>query len=176
MRRTFVASLSRLQTFIKRTLSSPTLFPPLIKSHPLPLIKSCSTGMPFISFSVFTPSIFIPGVFNYGFFSPSLQTKTLSETNKSPVTCHQSPVTSHQSLVTSHLSPVTSHHLLVQVDVDNSGFLEFPEFCLMMYKKLSDADAVSLNYIIIGKTGFYERDKISGHSGIVLVALIEIYL
>ena len=27
-----------------------------------------------------------------------------------------------------------------QVDVDGSGFLEFPEFCLMMYKKLSDTD------------------------------------
>ena len=26
------------------------------------------------------------------------------------------------------------------VDVDGSGFLEFPEFCLMMYKKLSDTD------------------------------------
>ena len=29
-----------------------------------------------------------------------------------------------------------------QVDVDGSGFLEFPEFCLMMYKKLSDTDVV----------------------------------
>jgi calmodulin len=28
------------------------------------------------------------------------------------------------------------------VDVDGSGFLEFPEFCLMMYKKLSDTDQV----------------------------------
>ena len=27
-----------------------------------------------------------------------------------------------------------------QVDVDGSGFLEFPEFCLMMHKKLSDTD------------------------------------
>ena len=26
------------------------------------------------------------------------------------------------------------------MDVDGSGFLEFPEFCLMMYKKLSDTD------------------------------------
>jgi calmodulin len=26
------------------------------------------------------------------------------------------------------------------VDVDGSGFLEFPEFCLMMHKKISDTD------------------------------------
>ena len=36
-------------------------------------------------------------------------------------------------------SLVTNFH---QVDVDGSGFLEFPEFCLMMYKKLSDTDVV----------------------------------
>ena len=28
----------------------------------------------------------------------------------------------------------------VQVDVDGSGYLEFPEFCTLMYKKLSDTD------------------------------------
>ena len=27
-----------------------------------------------------------------------------------------------------------------QVDVDGSGFVEFPEFCNLMYKKISDAD------------------------------------
>ena len=28
----------------------------------------------------------------------------------------------------------------IQVDVDGSGFVEFPEFCNLMYKKISDAD------------------------------------
>ena len=34
----------------------------------------------------------------------------------------------------------TSKAIKTQVDVDGSGFLEFPEFCLMMHKKLSDTD------------------------------------
>ena len=28
----------------------------------------------------------------------------------------------------------------IQVDVDGSGYLEFPEFCMMMHKKLNDSD------------------------------------
>ena len=32
---------------------------------------------------------------------------------------------------------------IFQVDVDGSGFLEFPEFALMMHKKLCDTDTVN---------------------------------
>merc|ERR1712066_373784 len=30
--------------------------------------------------------------------------------------------------------------MINSVDVDGSGFVEFPEFCKLMYKKISDAD------------------------------------
>ena len=30
--------------------------------------------------------------------------------------------------------------MINEIDVDGSGFLEFPEFCLMLYKKTQDAD------------------------------------
>ncbi len=33
-----------------------------------------------------------------------------------------------------------STSLSLQVDVDGSGYLEFPEFCLMMHKKITDCD------------------------------------
>ena len=30
--------------------------------------------------------------------------------------------------------------MINEIDVDGSGFLEFPEFCLMLYKKTQDTD------------------------------------
>ena len=46
-----------------------------------------------------------------------------------------------------------------QVDVDGSGFLEFPEFCLMMYKKLSDTDVVEFFYSVYGFQAYSYHDK-----------------
>ena len=40
--------------------------------------------------------------------------------------------------------------VLAQVDVDGSGFVEFPEFCNLMYKKIREDVEIDILYILRG--------------------------
>ena len=73
--------------------------------------------------------------------------------------------------------------MINEVDVDGSGYLEFPEFCMMMHKKLNDSDQeneLKEVFRVFGKdeTGEAENwrpSRVAGYRIIRLLLLLSSY-
>ena len=66
--------------------------------------------------------------------------------------------------------------MINEVDVDGSGYLEFPEFCMMMHKKLNEGDQENDLKEVFRVFGKDETGKWRGHDFSLTSTLVKLLI